>query len=320
MFTIKLQNTILKYKNLNDNLYCYFLNICSYKYFSMYPKNFLIIFFLFIFFSVDAQNKYAIAKQYTPVLNTNNFSNVFGGKNGNTIKLDNQGLIREMEFIALPKTVFAIRQILPQKGFEILEITTNDYPYNNKKLYIDSRFVEIVTEKPKERISNLPNKQTILNNMAKIVGYPYMWGGNVPDGVADLLNYYKPSTNTSLSTKDLWILKGVDCSGLIYQATNGYTPRNTSSLINYGKPVDAIENLKAEEIAKLVQPLDLIVWAGHVVIVLDKNTTIESTPQGGVIKTNLLKRLQSIIKDKKPVNSWSNTKEKKFVIRRWFVE
>lgn len=286
----------------------------------MYPKNFLLIFFLFICFSLNAQNKFAIAKQYTPVLNTSHFSNVFGGKNGNTIKLDNQGLIREMEFIALPKTVFTILQTLPHKGFDILEITTNDYPYKNKKLFIDSRFVDIVKEKPKERMSNLPDKQTILNNMSKILGYPYMWGGNVPDGISDLLNYYKPSANTNQLTKDLWILKGVDCSGLIYQATNGYTPRNTSSLVNYGKPIDAIENLTAEEIAKLVQPLDLIVWSGHVVIVLDKNTTIESTPKGGVIKTNLLKRLQSIIKDKKPANSWYNTKEKKFVIRRWFVE
>jgi cell wall-associated NlpC family hydrolase len=288
----------------------------------MHSKKVCLLFYLIILlpFSINAQHRYAIAKQNTPVLNTKDFTSVFGGKNGNTIKLDNQGLIRELEFIAYPKTIFSIHQILPQKGFDILEISTNDYPYHNKKLYIDSRFVEMVKEKTTDRISTLPNKQTIIKNMEKIVGYPYMWGGNVPDGISDLLNYYKPSTNTNLATKNLWILKGVDCSGLIYQATNGFTPRNTSSLVNYGKPIEPIENLTAEEIAKLLQPLDLIVWSGHVVIVLDKNTTIESTPKGGVIKTNLIKRLQSIIKDKKPVNSWNNTKEKRFVIRRWFKE
>jgi len=29
------------------------------------------------------------------------------------------------------------------------------------------------------------------------------------------------------------LMKGVDCSGLLYQATNGFTPRNSRSLLNF---------------------------------------------------------------------------------------
>ncbi|MBX7262814.1 MAG: C40 family peptidase [Chitinophagaceae bacterium] len=272
---------------------------------------------LFNYFASTAQNNFAIAINYTPVLNSNNFSTVFGGVNGNQIKLDKQGLIREMEFIAYPKTVFNIVKTIPQKGYNIYEITTNDYPYSNKKLYIDSRFVKLSKLKPTERVTKLPNQQDILSRMKKLEGFPYMWGGNTPNGVIEMLNLYKPKGTINQTTKNLWILKGVDCSGLIYQATDGFTPRNTSSLVNYGNAVDNIENLNASQIAKLLKPLDLIVWNGHVVVVYNETTTIESTPDGGVKTTDLTKRLQIILKDKKPVNNWNNTSGKRFVVRRW---
>jgi len=51
--------------------------------------------------------------------------------------------------------------------------------------------------------------------------------------------------------------------------------RNTSSLIFYGKPLE-IKGLDAGQIIAKVEPLDLIVWDGHVIIILDKERTIES--------------------------------------------
>ncbi|MFH1801090.1 MAG: hypothetical protein ABH891_09660 [Candidatus Omnitrophota bacterium] len=51
---------------------------------------------------------YARAEKSTPVLNTADFPVVFGGADGKTLKKDPSGLIREVEFIALPGTVFEI--------------------------------------------------------------------------------------------------------------------------------------------------------------------------------------------------------------------
>ena len=67
----------------------------------------------------------------------------------------------------------------------------------------------------------------------------------------------------------------------------------------------------------MLQPLDLIVWSGHVIIVYDENTAIESTGDAGVHKSDLLSRLKSVMKEKTPVNDWGSTSGKRFVIRRW---
>jgi hypothetical protein len=143
-----------------------------------------------------------------------------------------------------------------------------------------------------------------------------MWGGNYGDGITNLLEYYKPAVNLNEKSKELWCLKGVDCSGLLYQSTNGMTPRNTSSLVSYGEGL-SIEGKSSSEISKIVKPLDLIVWSGHVVIVIDEITTIESTPDSGVHKSNLNTRLKQILSERKAVNDWNTTTGKRFVIRHW---
>ena len=64
-----------------------------------YFKSFGLIILVFISLITYAQNKYAVSINYTPVLNTPDFESVFGGKSGKKVKLDDQGLIREMEFV-----------------------------------------------------------------------------------------------------------------------------------------------------------------------------------------------------------------------------
>ena len=124
------------------------------------------------------------------------------------------------------------------------------------------------------------------------------------------------------------MLKGVDCSGLLYEATHGYTPRNTSALITFGKPV-SIANLGSAQIINALEPLDILVWEGHVIIVLDRNRAIESRldydaqqegNQGGVKTRNLRAVLDETLKDRAPVNSYTDAVggEKKFVVRRWY--
>lgn len=289
-------------------------------YFSM--SLFLLIFLFVYGCSLHAKEykipKYAIAVINTPVLNTDDFESVFGGKGGKSVKTDNKGLIREMEFIALPNTVFEVLEETVKADHSIYRIRTDDYPYNSAGLFIDSRFVKTLDTLPENRVKNIPSREEIISAMNSLEGYQYMWGGNCGDGIEQLLEFYKPSDEISNSTRDNWMLKGVDCSGLIYQTTNGSTPRNTSSLITYGEGVD-IAGMNAGQIAELLQPLDLIVWSGHVIIVIDQNTVIESTPDQGVHKSNLFLRLKSILKERTPVNDWGSSDRKRFVVRRWYL-
>ena len=150
--------------------------------------------------------------------------------------------------------------------------------------------------------------------MVRLVGLPYIWGGNWSAGVPALLALYPPSDEITETMRAIWSLKGVDCSGLLYEATDGFTPRNTSELVYYGTPV-AIENKSISAIQKMVRPLDLIVWKGHVVIVLDAEKTIESRHKHGVVITPLKERLEEVLQTRTPKDAWVDGNH--FVIRRW---
>jgi hypothetical protein len=84
----------------------------------------------------------------------------------------------------------------------------------------------------------------------------------------------------------------------------------------------------AGEIAGSLDPLDLIVWNGHVLIVLDRGTVIESRlacgkpGNGGVVITPLQQRLTEIMRTRRPVDSWPAAGKQKdiFVVRRWFLQ
>jgi hypothetical protein len=82
----------------------------------------------------------------------------------------------------------------------------------------------------------------------------------------------------------------------------------------------------AAELAGLLEPLDLIVWNGHVIIVLDRETAIESRLEcgrpgnGGVVTTPLKQRLAEIMRTRRPVDAWpaGSKPGNIFVVRRWF--
>ena len=271
---------------------------------------------------------YAVAELPTPVLNTPDFSFVFGNKDGKTLHLDDSGLIREVEFIALPKTVFKIEATITKGNTNIYKIITDDYPYPTQKGYfIDSRFVKTVDYSPPNRLQRLPGGKAIISKLLSSEGSRYLWGGNYNEGIPQMLSLYPPASPINAAVKDQWMLKGVDCSGLLYEATNGFTPRNTSSLLTFGKPIKIV-GLSTDQIIQEVEPLDLIVWRGHVIIVLDKERAIESRldydkeqegNQGGVRIRKLKKVLSETIKDRIPVNNYEDEEgKKKFVVRRWY--
>src|SRR6187399_3468087 len=68
--------------------------------------------------SQTEEKKFAVSILNTPVLNTSDYASVFGGPSGTAVKLDSKGLIREMEFIAFPNTVFEILEVIPKDGYD----------------------------------------------------------------------------------------------------------------------------------------------------------------------------------------------------------
>lgn len=265
---------------------------------------------------------YAVAERPAPVLNTPDFFSVFGGADGRTLKTDRSGLIREVEFVALPGTVFEIESTYRDAGVLIYKVRTTEYPSGAEGLYVDSRFVKVSNQPPAPRRKLLPPKKTILERMQRNVGAPYVWGANAAEGIPELLRFYPPEGKIPAGERDLWTLKGLDCSGLLYEAADGTTPRNTSALIHFGKAVP-VKGLTARQIAARLEPLDLIVWKGHVIIVLDKTHTIEScqscSERGGVTVRGLLTVLGQIMETRTPENVYP-TSGRAFVVRRWYPD
>ena len=183
---------------------------------------------------------YAVAKTATPVLNSPEFGKVFGGRDGKTLKTDSCGQVREMEFIALPGTVFKVMGKSGSGNNTVYLVETEEYPTSKGvSLYVDSRFLELQNDLPQSRKRSLPSKQEIVNRMIASSGMPYVWGGNVRQGVSDLFSFYYQSKIREKDAKRL-TLAGLDCSGLLYETTNGWTPRNTSALIRFGDGVPVI--------------------------------------------------------------------------------
>lgn len=274
--------------------------------------------------SADAA-EYGVAVTATPVLNSPDFKAVFGGVRGAALKTDRCGQLRELEYIALPGTVFTIVKKLPIGSISIYQVETDEYTAPaNVRLYVDGRFVTLESAAPKPARRLLPSQEEIVRRLRGSLGSPYVWGGNVMNGVPELLTSFNKGIIDDGSERR--ILAGLDCSGLLHYSTGGWTPRNTSQLTELGRGVE-IAGKQSEEIAALLQPLDLIVWKGHVIIVLDRQAVIESrlvcgTPgNGGVMLTPLSQRIAEIMRTRRPANVWSGDKESRniFVVRRWYA-
>ena len=271
--------------------------------------------------------RYAVADRPVPVLNTPDFRSVFGGVDGRTLALDQCGQIRALEFIALPGTAFQIEDSITTFPFPVYRVTSSDYPYPSESgYYVDSRMVRTTYSPPAPRKRTLPDPETIIARLASAVGTPYQWGSNLRQGIPEMSALYPPAPDQQLanSTQNSWTLRGLDCSGLLYEATAGWTPRNTSELVQYGSPVP-IAGFDADGIIQRIQPLDLIVWKGHVMIILDRELLIESRldcqgTAGGVTIRNLSEALRQLLVSRMPLNEYERNDPaapKGFVIRRW---
>lgn len=221
------------------------------------------------------------------------------------LKKDDQKLIRATETILFPGTKC---RIVKELSDNVIQIETEEYPSHNP-LYADRRFFKDINSKDPEREKKLPSSQTILNRLEGLVGTRYFWGGIWENGIDHMLEVYPQLQEASAEDQDDAICKGVDCSGLLYRVTNGITPRNTSDLIKYGEELP-LQDLSAKEVQEQLKPLDLLVWKGHILIVLTPSTLIESRGGDGVVISDFLKRYAEITQLLKQQN-------KTLYFRRW---
>ena len=208
-------------------------------------------------------NKYA--KVATAIFSVQEFERVMTPP----LVLDDLGRLMGVEMVALPGTPF---EVVDEKTGEV---KTPVYP-SEKKLFIDLRCLG-----GEKRVFRLPKQEEMIEKMVSREGARYIWGGNVGAGLPHHLEWYG---GKSEKEREIVALKGVDCSGLMYEAADGLVPRNTSELVNFGREVGRGEAL---------QPLDLIVWDGHVIIVISEDEVIEArAQQGNVFRSPLAKRLE----------------------------
>lgn len=286
---------------------------------------------------VMSQLQYGVVNTPAPVFN----KLIFG-----ELVLDDWGTYDPMAFTAYQGTAVTIQEEVKQNNFDIYRITTKEYPSAEETLYIDARFVDIHDTPQPERTITLPTQDEIIASLTSQVGKPYIWGGNYSAGLPVLKEYLAKDFDQTTSPQNVLLGEGGDCSGILWEATDGYTPRNTSQLITFGEAVD-IENKSASEIIPLLQPLDIIVWKGHNIIVLPNGQAIESRwaydgsePEDFTsiwvrdhgVKIHSLEDVFAFVMNEKgkiPVNNYENNtagldQEGKakpvFVVKRWYKE
>ena len=276
---------------------------------------------------------YAITKMPTPMFvfwhNNADINGVMWGKWSKWIHFDGTNLIREL-VVVLPKdTALTLVKKVEKDGFTYYQIRTREFdPWAESKsaYYVDSRFIELTENKQKERIPNLPSKAWVLKNLHDALGYDYVWWGSYYKWIPEMEEFFPSEIVPSIKQMRQKLFRWVDCSGLLYQATDGYTPRNSRSVANFWSAVK-IKWLSIDEIIEKVEPLDVIAWAWHVIIVYNNKYTIESrwfeNFKGWVILTDIKTRLEEITKTRTWVDDYSDPSlpdKEKFVIRRWYPE
>lgn len=248
---------------------------------------------------------YAVATAPTPVYNS-----LQTAASSVLTPTDRCGQVRQLEFIAFAGTSFTVVAETMFNRQSVLEVSTPSYrPPPGVRLFVAAASLERHAEQPPLPSPPLPAAEELVGRLRSAVGLPYVWGGNLREGI---------------SIGQTRTYAGLDCSGLLYEATGGLTPRNTADLVAYGQAVP-ISGLSLDQLVKRLKPLDLIVWKGHVVIVADRGQAIESVllcgqpGNGGVRLTPLRQRLQEIMASRQGVDRWPEQegRHQLFVVRRW---
>lgn len=254
---------------------------------------------------------YLEALTETPILSEKDFSKVMPF---DSLHLDKLGLFRPLEMVAFKGSVFHQISIHEDsKGNKIFRISYEGYP-SKTPLYVDARFVKPINDYKREKIPMLSRDQ-LCQMMKDQVGVKYVWGGNSPNGIKAMQDFYPYSFEENSHHR---FFEGLDCSGLLYYVTKGQTPRNTEGLKFFGKGLN-IKGLTNESIISLLKPLDMVIWKGHVFFILDSKTAIESRVyRGSVYLTDIKERFAKIYQEDGVIAANDPYDLKGFVVRRWY--
>jgi cell wall-associated NlpC family hydrolase len=252
---------------------------------------------------------FAVAREAVPVFSDPAHPVLMAGAGEAGLPHDPCGQVGSLEFVSLPATPFRVHECSTNGRTTVCRVATDAYPEPvGKHLYLDASFLSFTSEAPPPRRSVLPSREELQRLLEGRLGTPYVWGGNLARGVGS-------------GTEKAF--RGVDCSGLLYEVTDGFTLRNTSELIRFGKGV-SVNGLSAADLAARLEPLDLLVWDGHVIIVLDRERTIESRldcgahGHGGVVIRPLAETVARLLAGRKAADEWPVGGGKFFVVRRWY--
>ncbi len=161
---------------------------------------------------------------------------ILGGKGTTGLKLNGNNLIMELAVVLPPESPLTLMKKIEKDGFTYYQVRTREFDAGRGAkvgYFVDARFIQKTDQKLVERPQTLPSFQEIKNNLLAASGTVYIWGGSWYQGIPEIDKLFPSDVQLSSLDQKRKLMQGVDCSGLLYQATNGYTPRNSRSLLTF---------------------------------------------------------------------------------------
>lgn len=244
-----------------------------------------------------------ILQSFCPIFNE---KNVLEKLDQDELEKCSEGLFRPLEMVLLPGSRIEI--VEDDQGQLAIKYPEHD---GDRVFYTHAMFLKQNLE------VDLEVEELTLNHILEALyafkGAPYVWGANWrlsdKNEFFDSFNGFSKNIQKHLA----YLFSGLDCSGLLYAATKARVPRNTSQLVSYGRSIN-IDGFSNHQIKRVVKPLDLLVWKGHVLVFLEENYLIESRLGRGVVIVDADERLDEIRQKRRPCQTPSSDT---FVIRRW---
>ncbi len=234
-------------------------------------------------------------KELTVGINVSSFEALFTSKKS---ILNEKGHPKAYEMTLVPRMQGEILDELKNEDCYLVQ-----FPFYTTPIYVFKKHVQVAKS---QMDLNRPTKEILISNLKSCVGRAYLWGGNHVGKTQFFIDHFKKNQMT-IREKRALELDGIDCSGLLFYASNFSTPRNTKELQLFGSSINDLG---------VLHPLDLILTKGHVAIILDENYVIQSRQNRGVYISALKAELKQLL-NKKNFKSYVHD-ENDFSIRRFY--
>lgn len=131
-----------------------------------------------------------------------------------------------------------------------------------------------------------PKRADVLARLLELLGTPYLFGGTSERGsprqrqVLVELGAFEERDLDHPELDRIARAHGIDCSGLLNAATEGFFIGDSRDTVHLGPVLDLREGTPPDEVARMLEPLDVIVWQGHMVIAMGDGRIIQSVGDG----------------------------------------